>query len=227
MTKIQTIILNTLTMFSIALSITGCIDPNRISQQHRITTLEKTGITIQVKESAYKYSDGLDEILDQMEDVEKNDAYLYKTVKKVVLCTNPLKASGQKGYYRIKDGTYAGHADSKNRVIYINVKEHSDNTVKHELFHEFDSYFDKNRNLSESDEFVEAGNKYYTKIMAIFDYDTIQGEGNVHEFFVNLCIDYTEKKDRKIIREQFPEVYEFIERYVEELSGGVCRADLG
>ena len=62
--------------------------------------------------------------------------------------------------------------------------------------------------------------------MRIFDYDTIQGEGNVHEFFVNLCIDYTEKKDSKIIREQFPEIYEFIERYVEELMGGVCRADI-
>ena len=211
---------------SLALSMTGCVGQTRAEQDSRITALEKTGITIQVKESAYKYSDGLDEILDQMEDVEKNDAYLYKTVKKVVLCTNPLKASGQKGDYRIKGGTYAGHADSKNRVIYINVKEHSETTVKHELFHEFDSYFDKTRNLSESDEFLEAGNKYYTKIMRIFDYDTIQGEGNVHEFFVNLCIDYTEKKDSKIIREQFPEIYEFIERHVEELMGGVCRADI-
>lgn len=211
---------------SLALNMTGCVDQTRAEQDSRITALEKTGITIQVKESAYKYSDGLDEILDQMEDVEKNDAYLYKTVKKVVLCTNPLKASGQKGDYRIKGGTYAGHADSKNRVIYINVKEHSETTVKHELFHEFDSYFDKTRNLSESDEFLEAGNKYYTKIMRIFDYDTIQGEGNVHEFFVNLCIDYTEKKDSKIIREQFPEIYEFIERHAEELMGGVCRADI-
>lgn len=210
---------------SLALSMTGCVDQTRAEQESRITSLEKTGITIQVKESAYKYSGGLDEILYQMEDVEKNDAYLYKTVKKIVLCTNPLKASGQKGNYRIKGGTYAGHADSKNRVIYINVKEHSETTVKHELFHEFDSYFDKTRNLSESDEFLEAGNKYYTKIMRIFDYDTIQGEGNVHEFFVNLCIDYTEKKDSKIIREQFPEIYEFIERHVEELTGGVCRVD--
>ena len=221
-----TTLFKTISTLSLALSMTGCVDQTRAEQESRITSLEKTGITIQVKDSAYKYSDGLDEILDQMEDVEKNDAYLYKTVKKVVLCTNPLKASGQKGNYRIKGGTYVGHADSKNRVIYINVKEHSETTVKHELFHEFDSYFDKPRNLSESDEFLEAGNKYYTKIMRIFDYDTIQGEGNVHEFFVNLCIDYTEKKDSKIIREQFPEIYEFIERYVEELMGGVCRADI-
>lgn len=221
-----TTLFKAISTLSLALSMTGCVGQTRAEQDSRITALEKTGITIQVKESAYKYSDGLDEILDQMEDVEKNDAYLYKTVKKVVLCTNPLKASGQKGDYRIKGGTYAGHADSKNRVIYINVKEHSETTVKHELFHEFDSYFDKTRNLSESDEFLEAGNKYYTKIMRIFDYDTIQGEGNVHEFFVNLCIDYTEKKDSKIIREQFPEIYEFIERYVEELMGGVCRADI-
>lgn len=220
-----TTLFKAISTLSLALSMTGCVNQTRAEQEFRITSLEKTGITIQVKESAYKYSDGLDEILDQMEDVEKNDAYLYKTVKKVVLCTNPLKASGQKGNYRIKGGTYAGHADSKNRIIYINVKEHSETTVKHELFHEFDSYFDKTRNLSESDEFLEAGNKYYTKIMRIFDYDTIQGEGNVHEFFVNLCIDYTEKKDSKIIRGQFPEIYEFIERYVEELTGGVCRAD--
>ena len=221
-----TTLFKAISTLSLALSMTGCVDQTRAEQESRITSLEKTGITIQVKDSAYKYSDGLDEILDQMEDVEKNDAYLYKTVKKVVLCTNPLKASGQKGNYRIKGGAYAGHADSKNRVIYINVKEHSETTVKHELFHEFDSYFDKPRNLSESDEFLEAGNKYYTKIMRIFDYDTIQGEGNVHEFFVNLCIDYTEKKDSKIIREQFPEIYEFIERHVEELTGGVCRADI-
>ena len=221
-----TTLFKAISTLSLALSMTGCVDQTRAEQESRITSLEKTGITIQVKESAYKYSGGLDEILYQMEDVEKNDAYLYKTVKKIVLCTNPLKASGQKGNYRIKGGTYAGHADSKNRVIYINVKEHSETTVKHELFHEFDSYFDKIRNLSESDEFLEAGNKYYTKIMRIFDYDTIQGEGNVHELFVNLCIDYTEKKDSKIIREQFPEIYEFIERYVEELMGGVCRADI-
>ena len=220
-----TTLFKAISTLSLALSMTGCVDQTRAEQESRITSLEKTGITIQVKESAYKYSGGLDEILYQMEDVEKNDAYLYKTVKKIVLCTNPLKASGQKGNYRIKGGTYAGHADSKNRVIYINVKEHSETTVKHELFHEFDSYFDKTRNLSESDEFLEAGNKYYTKIMRIFDYDTIQGEGNVHELFVNLCIDYTEKKDSKIIREQFPEIYEFIERHVEELTGGVCRVD--
>lgn len=212
-----------LSFYLLTLTIPWQFDQKRIEQERRINALENSHLKITVKESAYKYPDGLDEILDQMEDVQKNYSSLYSTTKEVVLCTNPLTASGSTGNYRIKGGVYSGHADSDSRVIYINVKSHSDTTVKHELFHEFDTYFDKNNRLSESDEFLEIGNEVYSRMMRIFGYDTIQGQGNAREFFVDVCIDYTEKKDSKILKEQFPEVYEYLDRYMTELEWGVCQ----
>ena len=179
-----------------------------------VQTIEKAGISVQIEVPCEKYESEIQDILNQIEDVSKNQSYLMSSTEKVVICKNVLKSSGTKGSYNVKKGVYAGYADTETKTIYVSVKNYVEDTIEHEMFHQFDSSFG-DAPLSSSDEFYNLANENYGSIQAIFNYNRYQTM-NTSEFFVALALDYADELESKTLKINFPDIYEYIDKYVSQ-----------
>lgn len=179
-----------------------------------LQVLQKSGVEIVFEASCTKYKNEIKEILEQVKSVNKNQSYLMSSTKKIIICEDVLKSSGASESYNVKNGVYAGYSDTKDKIIYISVKNYVEDTVEHEMFHQFDASFG-DANLSDSEEFYELANKNYDGIQSIFNYSRYQTM-NINEFFVALSLDYADKLEGKVLKKNFPDVYEYIDKYVNQ-----------
>lgn len=205
------------------LGLTGCSMIDEINEKHRIEKLAaKTNIDIRIKEAHKEYKENTEKLLDQIESLYNSNPWLLNNVKHIVICEDVLKETGAKGDYRIKNGTYAGMADIKTNTIYISARDYSEDVVIHESAHMFDASFGDEL-LSQNKDFYKMANENYSSIDTIFDYPD-RAKCNINEFFVNLVIDYTEKQDGKVLKQNFPNIYEYIDRFAKKAMAN-CKSN--
>lgn len=205
------------------LGLAGCSMIDEINEKHRIEELAtKTNIDIRIKETNKEYKENTEKLLDQIESLYDSNPWLLNNVKRIVICEDVLKETGSNGDYRIKNGTYAGMADIKTNTIYISARDYSEDVVIHESAHMFDASFG-DEPLSQNKDFYKMVNENYSSIDTIFDYPD-RAKHNINEFFVNLVIDYTEKQDGKVLKQNFPNIYEYINRFAKKAMAN-CKSN--
>ena len=205
------------------LGLAGCLMIDEINEKHRIEELAtKTNIDIHVKGTNKEYNENTDKLLDQIESLYDSNPWLLNNVKHIVICKDVLKETGSNGDYRIKNGTYAGMANIKTNTIYISARDYSEDVVIHESAHMFDASFG-NELLSQNKDFYKMVNENYSSINTIFDYPD-RAKHNINEFFVNLVIDYTEKQDGKVLKQNFPNIYEYINGFAKKAMAN-CKSN--
>lgn len=206
-----------------ALELTGCSMVDKLNEKHRVEELAaKTNIDIHVKGTNKEYKENTDKLLDQIESLYSSNPWLLNNVKRIVICEDVLKETGSNGDYRIKNGTYAGMADIKTNIIYISARDYSEDVVIHESAHMFDASFG-DEPLSQNKDFYKMVNENYSSIDTIFDYPD-RAKHNINEFFVNLVIDYTEKQDGKVLKQNFPNIYEYINGFAKKAMAN-CKSN--
>ena len=219
--KISLIILITIPFFILGLA--GCSMIDEINEKHRIEELAtKTNIDIHVKGTNKEYKENTEKLLDQIESLYSSNPWLLNNVKRIVICEDVLKETGTSGDYRIKNGTYAGMADIKTSTIYISARDYSEDVVIHESTHMFDASFG-DEPLSQNKDFYKMVNENYSSIDTIFDYPD-RAKHNINEFFVNLVIDYTEKQDGKVLKQNFPDIYGYIDGFAKKAMAN-CKSN--
>lgn len=205
------------------LGLAGCSMIDEINEKHRIEELAtKTNIDIHVKGTNKEYKENTGKLLDQIESLYDSNPWLLNNVKHIVICEDVLKETGSNGDYRIKNGTYAGMANIKTNTIYISARDYSEDVVIHESAHMFDASFG-NELLSQNKDFYKMVNENYSSINTIFDYPD-RAKHNINEFFVNLVIDYTEKQDGKVLKQNFPNIYEYINGFAKKAMAN-CKSN--
>ena len=207
----------------VVLGLAGCSMVDEINEKHRIEELTtKTNIDIRVKKTDKEYKENTGKLLDQIESLYDSNPWLLNNVKRIVICEDVLKETGSNGDYRIKNGTYAGMADIKTNTIYISARDYSEDVVIHESAHMFDASFGDEL-LSQNKDFYKMVNENYSSIDTIFDYPD-RAKHNINEFFVNLVIDYTEKQDGKVLKQNFPDIYEYINGFAKKAMAN-CKSN--
>lgn len=205
------------------LGLMGCSMIDKLNEKHRVEELAaKTNIDIHVKETNKEYKENTNKLLDQIESLYDSNPWLLNNVKHIVICEDVLKETGSNGDYRIKNGTYAGMANIKTNTIYISARDYSEDVVIHESAHMFDASFG-NELLSQNKDFYKMVNENYSSINTIFDYPD-RAKHNINEFFVNLVIDYTGKQDGKVLKQNFPNIYEYINGFAKKAMAN-CKSN--
>lgn len=205
------------------LGLARCSMIDEINEKHRIEELAtKTNIDIHVKGTNKEYKENTEKLLDQIESLYSSNPWLLNNVKRIVICEDVLKETGTSGDYRIKNGTYAGMADIKTSTIYISARDYSEDVVIHESTHMFDASFG-DEPLSQNKDFYKMVNENYSSIDTIFDYPD-RAKHNINEFFVNLVIDYTEKQDGKVLKQNFPDIYGYIDGFAKKAMAN-CKSN--
>lgn len=205
------------------LGLTGCSIIDEMNEDRRVEELAtKTNIDIRVKEANKEHKENTDKLLDQIESLYSSNPWLLNNVKRIVICEDVLKETGTSGDYRIKTGTYAGMADIKTNTIYISARDYSEDVVIHESAHMFDASFGDEL-LSQNKDFYKMVNENYSSIDTIFDYPD-RAKHDINEFFVNLVIDYTEKQDGKVLKQNFPDIYEYIDGFAKKAMAN-CKSN--
>lgn len=205
------------------LGLAGCSMIDEINEKHRVEELTtKTNIDIRIKETNKEYKKNTEKLLDQIESLYDSNPWLLNNVKRIVICEDVLKETGSNGDYRIKNGTYAGMADIKTNTIYISARDYSEDVVIHESAHMFDASFGDEL-LSQNKDFYKMVNENYSSIDTIFNYPD-WAKHNINEFFVNLVIDYTEKQDGKVLKQNFPNIYEYINGFAKKAMAN-CKSN--
>lgn len=206
-----------------ALELTGCSMVDKLNEKHRVEELAtKTNIDIRIKETNKDYKKNTEKLLNQIESLYSSNPWLLNNVKRIVICEDVLKETGTSGDYRIKNGTYAGMADIKTNTIYISARDYSEDVVIHESAHMFDASFG-DEPLSQNKDFYKMVNENYSSIDTIFDYPD-RAKHNINEFFVNLVIDYTEKQDGKVLKQNFPDIYGYIDGFAKKAMAN-CKSN--
>lgn len=205
------------------LGLTGCSIIDEMNEDRRVEELAtKTNIDIRVKEANKEHKENTDKLLDQIESLYSSNPWLLNNVKRIVICEDVLKETGTGGDYRIKNGTYAGMADIKTNTIYISARDYSEDVVIHESAHMFDASFGDEL-LSQNKDFYKMVNENYSSIDTIFDYPD-RAKHNINEFFVNLVIDYTKKQDGKVLKQNFPDIYGYIDGFAKKAMAN-CKSN--
>lgn len=177
-----------------------------------LQAVQNTGIEVDIEVSCDTYKTEINEILGQVKSVNKKQPYLISSTEKLVICKDVLKSSGASEFYNVKNGIYAGYSDTSTKTIYVSVQNYIEDTVEHEMFHQFDASFG-DANLSDSEEFYELANNSYASIQSIFNYNRYQTM-NIHEFFVAVALDYADDLEGPVLKKNFPDIYKYIDKYV-------------
>ena len=82
------------------------------------------------------------------------------------------------------------------------------------MFHQFDASFGETY-LSETETFYELANENYDRLVTIFGYNKYQTM-DINEFFVAVALDYADELEGIALKSNFPEIYDYINGYVEE-----------
>ena len=205
-----------ITIFVLVLTtMTGCTFNKNIKIDCKTYILSKEihcKIILNADEEKYCYN--INKVLQQISAISKHNSFLFKSVNKIIICKDVLKESNSDEDYHVQKGVYSGLATPQTKTIYISVKDYSDDSVMHELFHLFDASFGKT-NLSETNTFYQMASTDYERIQQIFDYKMVSGK-NINELFVNLAMDYVEDGDRQVLKQNFPEIYQYINEYIQQ-----------
>lgn len=174
--------------------------------------MDRYGIEIVLKDDCKKEDKTVKDILKQLDGVKKNQPYLIPSTKKIVICKDVLDSAGAEESFNVKDGIYAGFADIDEKTIYVSSENYIEDTVEHEMFHQFDTSFGETY-LSETETFYELANENYDRLVTIFGYNKYQTM-DINEFFVAVALDYADELESIALKNNFPEIYDYINRYV-------------
>lgn len=196
-------------------ALTGCAFNKKIETDCKLYILSReTHCKLVLNADEEKYCYNINRILSQIQSVSKCNSFLFKSVDKIVICEDVLKESNSDEDYHVQKGIYSGLTIPSTKTIYISVKDYSNDSVMHELFHLFDASFG-NTNLSETNTFYQMVTVDYDRIQQIFNYNLVSGK-NINELFVHLAMDCVEEGDRQVLKQNFPEIYQYINGYIQQ-----------
>lgn len=183
------------------------------TDKKEVLNMDRYGIEIVLKDECKKEDKAVKDILKQLDEVKENQPYLLPSTKKIVICEDVLDSAGAEESFNVKDGIYAGFADIDERTIYVSSENYIEDTVEHEMFHQFDASFGETY-LSETETFYELANENYDRLVTIFGYNKYQTM-DINEFFVAVALDYADELESIALKSNFPEIYDYINGYVE------------